>query len=117
MLSVAHVDVLPVDWLRERHAGTRLAPVEAPGRLPYGHGDIIGMAVDDLRARYAAKPDPDGMLPSEFTLRELRLVHEAVGGVALQRDNFRRAIQDQLVATGTRLAGTRGRPAELFTRG
>jgi hypothetical protein len=116
VLSVAHVDVLPADRLRGRHSGTRLASVDAPGRLPYGHGDIIRLAVEDLRARYAARPDPDGLLPREFTLRELRIAHEAVAGVPLQRDTFRRAIQDQLVATGTRSAGARGRPAELFTR-
>ncbi|HEY2176543.1 MAG TPA: NUDIX hydrolase, partial [Mycobacteriales bacterium] len=116
VLSVAHVDVLPADRLRGRHPGTRLALVDVPGRLPYGHGDIIRLAVEDLRARYAARPDPDGLLPREFTVRELRIVHEAVAGVPLQRDTFRRAIQDQLVATGTRSAGARGRPAELFTR-
>jgi ADP-ribose pyrophosphatase YjhB (NUDIX family) len=116
VLSVAHVDVLPADRLQGRHPGMRLASVDAPGRLPYGHGDIIRLAVEDLRARYAARPDPDGLLPREFTLRELRIVHEAVAGVPLQRDTFRRAIQDQLVATGTRSAGARGRPAELFTR-
>jgi 8-oxo-dGTP diphosphatase len=116
VLSVAHVDVLPADRLRERHPGTRLASVDAPGRLPYGHGDIIRLAVEDLRARYAGSPDPDGLLPREFTLRGLRLVHEAIAGIPLQRDTFRRAIQDQLVATGTRSAGARGRPAELFTR-
>ncbi len=32
------------------------------------------------RARYRDKPDPDRLLGEEFTLRELRLCHEAVAG-------------------------------------
>ncbi len=38
---------------------TRLVPVDAPGRLPYDHDDIIALAVAHVRSRYADKPDPD----------------------------------------------------------
>ena len=63
-----------------------------------------------------AEPDPDRLLGDEFTLRELRLAHEAVAGEALQRDAFRRTMEPHLVATGTTITGARGRPAELFRR-
>ncbi|UQX11493.1 NUDIX hydrolase [Candidatus Mycobacterium methanotrophicum] len=117
VLSVAHVDVVQVDRLSSRlAAGTRLMPVRAPGRLPYDHADIIARAVDHLRSYYRDKPDPDWLLGEEFTLRELRLAHEAVAEGTLQRDAFRRAMESQLVATGTMTTGTRGRPAELFRR-
>ena len=117
VLSVAHVDVVRADRLASRFAtDTRLVPVRSPGRLPYGHGGIIALAVDDIRSRYAREPDPDRLLDDEFTLRELRLTHEAVAGQALQRDWFRRAMERHLVPTGTTTTGTRGRPAELFQR-
>ncbi|WP_428844551.1 NrtR DNA-binding winged helix domain-containing protein [Mycolicibacterium hodleri] len=56
------------------------------------------------------------MLGSEFTLRQLRLAHEAVAGEALQRDWFRRAMEPRLEATGRSVAVGRGRPAALFRR-
>ena len=118
VLSVAHVEVVQAERLESRFADTtRLVPVETPGRLIYDHVDIIELAVDHVRSHYADKPDPDGLLGDEFTLRDLRLAHEAVAGRPLQRDTFRRAMEPQLVATGSMTAGTRGRPAELFRRG
>jgi 8-oxo-dGTP diphosphatase len=57
-----------------------------------------------------------GLLGEEFTLRDLRLVHEAVAGHELQRDTFRRAMEPHVDATCATTAGGRGRPAELFRR-
>ena len=117
VLSVAHVDVVRLDRLAARFAETtRLMPASAPGRLTYDHASIIDRAVDDLRSRYRTEPDPDRLLGDEFTLRQLRLAHEAVAGRALQRDAFRRAMEPHLVATGATITPGRGRPAELFRR-
>ncbi|OJZ63514.1 NrtR DNA-binding winged helix domain-containing protein [Mycolicibacterium diernhoferi] len=65
---------------------------------------------------YASTPDPDRLLGDGFTLRDLRLVHEAILGQELQRDTFRRAMEPHLEPTGERVAAGRGRPAELFRR-
>ncbi|MBI3224346.1 MAG: NUDIX hydrolase [Mycolicibacterium cosmeticum] len=117
VLSVAHVAVVPLDRVASRFVETtRLVPVSAPGRLIYDHADIIALAVDEVRARYVAAPDPDALLGDEFTLRDLRLVHEAVAGNELQRDTFRRAMETQIEPTGERVTVGRGRPAELFRR-
>jgi 8-oxo-dGTP diphosphatase len=117
VLSVAHIDVVRPDQLASRFAETtRLVPVEAPGRLPFDHPDIINRAVDRIRSDYKTRPDPDRLLGEEFTLRELRLAHEAIAGEGLQRDTFRRAMADHLVPTDTVITGIRGRPAELFRR-
>ena len=56
------------------------------------------------------------MLPEQFTLRELRHVHEAVAGHPLQRDNFRRSVEHLLTGTGVLVSRGPGRPAELFIR-
>ncbi|KAA0115065.1 NrtR DNA-binding winged helix domain-containing protein [Mycolicibacterium sp. P9-22] len=117
VLSVAHVAVVPFDRLSTRFAdATRLVPVDTPGRLVYDHAEIIALDVDDVRARYAAIPDPDRLLDDEFTLRDLRLAHETIAGEPLQRDTFRRAVEPHLEPTGQRLAIGWGRPAELFRR-
>jgi 8-oxo-dGTP diphosphatase len=117
VLSVAHLQVVRVDQLGARFPdATRLVPVARPGRLPYDHADIIVRAVDHIRSRYTDQPDPDGLLGEEFTLRELRLAHEAVAGKVLQRDTFRRVMERKLDATGVTTSGSRGRPAELFRR-
>lgn len=117
VLSVAHVAVVPAVRLSTRFPeAIRLVPVHAPGRLVYDHAEIIALAVDDVRARYAASPDPDRLLGEEFTLRDLRLAHEAIVGDPLQRDTFRRAMEPHLEPTGEKAAVGRGRPAELFRR-
>jgi hypothetical protein len=61
-------------------------------------------------------PDPRQLLPHEFTLRDLQLIHEAIAGAPLARDTFRRAMEPQLTATGRLSYGTVGKPARLFTR-
>lgn len=117
VLSVAHVDAVCIDRLDSRRAAdTRIVSAARPGRLPYGHDDIVRQAVADLRTRYIEAPDPDALLPEAFTLRELRIVHEAVAGERLQRDTFRRSMEHQLLATGELVTRGPGRPAELFTR-
>jgi 8-oxo-dGTP diphosphatase len=115
VLSVAHVVVLPY---RQPPADerTRLVPVHQPGRLWQDHREILRLVVDDLRLRYDDRPDPDGFLGEEFTLRELHRVHQAIDGKILQRDNFRRAMEPRLEPTGRYATGSRGRPAELFRR-
>jgi ADP-ribose pyrophosphatase YjhB (NUDIX family) len=117
VLSVAHVVVVRLDQLAARFRGaTRLMPARAPGRLTFDHPRIVGRAVKHLRSRYLTEPDPDGLLGEEFTLRQLRLAHEAVAGEPIQRDAFRRTMEAHIVATGRMVTAARGRPAELFRR-
>lgn len=116
VLSVAHVMVVPVSLLMSRSSATRLMPVDRPGQMPYGHAEIIAMALADARRRYEEQPDPDGLLPDVFTVLELRHVHTAVAGCGLQKDTFRRAMDPHLIGTGEMTSGTRGRPAALFHR-
>lgn len=123
VLSVAHVDVVPLTDLEEalKSAGVRLASVagepELIAALPYGHADIVAKAVEWLRAAYAEAPDPGALLDEPFTLRDLRELHEAVAGNTLMRDTFRRFMEPKLKVTGRMSDGTRGRPSRLWVRG
>ena len=114
VLSVAHVDAVPPDRLIPDAERARLTDVDALPPLPYGHEHIIERAVGFLRAQYESAPDPAGLLPSPFTLRELQALHEAVAGAVLPKDSFRRAMEGALRATGQSATGSLGKPARLF---
>ena len=117
VLSAAHWAVVSAGRVAPRwESETRLVPAHAPGRLIYDHRVIIVKALAHIRSRYADRPDPEGLLAAEFTLRELRLLHDVVAGRELDRDWFRRAMTPHLEPTGTMSTGARGRPAELFRR-
>ena len=122
VLSVAHVDMVPLAALREAlaHDGVRLVSVstepDVVARLPYGHADIVRKSVEWIRAVYAESPDPGALLDEPFTLRELRSLHEVVAGETLMRDTFRRFMEPQLEGTGKMSDGTRGRPSRLWVR-
>lgn len=132
-LSVAHALCLPERAL----SGARgeLVPIRADGTpdvagpLLFDHATIVADAVAGLRERYEirqrlvdARPDPDGFLDAEFTLLQLRRVHEAVVGDELHKDNFARRMQPFLEpVTGADgevvlSSAQRGRPARLFRR-
>lgn len=122
VLSVAHVDVVPLAALEEalRSDGVRLASVTGEGELisglPYGHAEMVAKAVEWLRAAYAEAPDPGALLEEPFTLKDLRDLHETVAGEALMRDTFRRFMEPKLKGTGQMSDGTRGRPSRLWVR-
>jgi len=123
VLSVAHVAVVRPGQLDSLGSGaaaqTRLAPVDRPGELAWDHPDIVRLAKNDIRERYAEEPDPERLLGNRFTMRELRQLHQAVAGKGdIDRDRFRRAMERHLIGTQEmqESTGTRGRPAELFRR-
>jgi ADP-ribose pyrophosphatase YjhB (NUDIX family) len=125
VLSVAHVAVVRPDQLKSLGRGTakstRLVSVDRPGELAWDHPNIVKRAKEYVRSRYEEQPDPDRLLGNTFTLRELRLVHDAVADndePPWDRDAFRRRMHNLLVPTGVKSenTGSRGRPAQLFRR-
>ena len=134
VISAAHLDVVPPDALTGRgpDADLRLAPVRPnppggrrPGsilelpdgqdRLPFDHEAIARLAVDRMRDAHEARPDPHGLLGRTFTIRRLRLLHEAVAGEPLQKDTFRRTMLPHLRRLDDQEEGAVGRPAQLYT--
>jgi 8-oxo-dGTP diphosphatase len=113
VLSVAHVAVVPASALGPL---PRLTPVDQAVGLRYDHDAIVQLAVDWLRSRYRDAPDPERLLPAEFTLRDLQLLHEAVLGERVMKDAFRRGMIDGLVETGRLSTGSVGKPARLWRR-
>lgn len=60
------------------------------------------------------KPDPHRLLPDEFTLLQLRRLHEAVQGRPLVKDTFRRAMRPHLQPTDRFSSGEVGKPARIY---
>jgi hypothetical protein len=92
-------------------AATRLGPAM--------RGDdrrIIATALARLRGKLAYRPLVFELLPVEFTLFQLQHVVEALAGMRLHKQNFRRMVMHAALveATGRTLAMPRGRPAELY---
>ncbi|WP_210605656.1 NUDIX hydrolase [Brevibacterium oceani] len=94
----------------------RLVPVHEVHELSAEHQEIVRVAVHRLRALHERTPDPFGLLESEFSLRQLRELHEIVAGESLQADTFRRTMLPLLDPTGQAVSQGRGRPAQTFTR-
>ncbi len=93
-----------------------LVPVHEVHELSAEHQEIVRVAVHRLRALHERTPDPFGLLESEFSLRQLRELHEIVAGESLQADTFRRTMLPLLDPTGQAVSQGRGRPAQTFTR-
>jgi 8-oxo-dGTP diphosphatase len=87
-----------------------------PLTLAFDHAEILGMAVKRIRGKLDYAPIGFELLPPAFSLRDLRLVHEAILGRRLNKDSFRRRILDRglVVATGQRATGVGHRPPELY---
>ena len=94
---------------------------EDPGRrlgrpLALDHRRILASALGRLRGKLRYRPVVFELLRSTFTLLKLQRTVEALAGVRLHKQNFRRLVEQGGLVEGTgRLeAGTGGRPAELF---
>jgi hypothetical protein len=88
-----------------------------PGQaMALDHRRILATALGRLRGKLRYRPVVFELLPRDFTLSRLQGVVEALTGVGLHKQNFRRlVIQGKLVEpTGQRESHTGGRPAELF---
>ena len=103
-------DDLALAFLRE---GEVLLP-DGQVSLPFEHDLVVAAALTRLQETYEQSPDPGGLMPKVFTIRQLRDVHEAILDRPLDKDTFRRHMEPSLTATGLMSSGTIGKPARLF---
>ncbi len=77
---------------------------------------VVATALGRLRGKLTYRPVVFELLPDEFTLLDLQTTVEALAGVRLHKQNFRRLVERTRLVEGTgRLAeSTGGRPPEVF---
>jgi hypothetical protein len=98
-------------------AARRWPPAPLPGRpMALDHRRILATALGRLRGKLKYRPVVFELLPPTFTLLQLQRVVEALAGVRLHKQNFRRLVETGglVEGTGRRHPPTGGRPAELF---
>jgi hypothetical protein len=84
--------------------------------MVFDHRRILATAIARLRGKMKYRPVVFELMPPAFTLLELQRAVEAISGVRLHKQNFRRLVEAQGLVEGTGKSATlaRGRPAELF---
>lgn len=80
------------------------------------HRRILATAVSRLRGKIKYRPVIFELMAEAFTLSALQRAVEAIAGVPLHKQNFRRALEraELVEGLGRMDADTGGRPAELF---
>jgi hypothetical protein len=80
------------------------------------HRRILATGLSRIRGKIKYRPVVFELMPAEFTLSALQRTVEAIAGVPLHKQNFRRVVEreDLVEGLGRQDADTGGRPAELF---
>ena len=102
-VSIAHSLGLP--WELASQAYGEWLPLSSAGtlrgtKLLFDHPAILAEAVTRMRERYEVDPDPYHLLTDDFSLLELRRLHEAVLGERVAKDTFNRRMRVALEETG-----------------
>jgi hypothetical protein len=84
--------------------------------MMFDHRRILATAIARLRGKMKYRPVVFELMPPSFTLLELQRTVEAISGIRLHKQNFRRLVEGQGLVEGTGKVASyaRGRPAELF---
>ncbi|CAN0103845.1 unnamed protein product, partial [Discosporangium mesarthrocarpum] len=120
---------LIVEALRDRQAAARLDGRDEPvdegalaeaarlgAPMALDNRRILATALGRIRGKLKYRPVVFELLPATFTLLTLQRTVEALGGVRLHKQNFRRLVLTGglVEPTGRQSAPARGRPAELY---
>lgn len=105
---------LVAEAMRDRDSGRPLALADRP--MASDHRRILATGLGRLRSKLRYRPVLFELAPPTFTLSALQAAAEAVVGLRLHKQNFRRGVERTglVEPTGQVSTGTGGRPAELF---
>ncbi|WP_269514027.1 NUDIX hydrolase [Brevundimonas subvibrioides] len=105
---------LVAEALRDGQEATPPALGDRP--MSSDHRRILATGLGRLRSKLRYRPVLFELMPQTFTLSGLQAAAEAVVGLNLHKQNFRRGVERTglVEATGRLSTGTGGRPAELF---
>jgi len=99
----------------ERGLGAAPAGLVSGVAMALDHRRILATALGRLRGKIKYRPVVFELMPPAFTLLQLQRTVEALAGVRLHKQNFRRLVEQQglVEETGQISAATGGRPARL----
>jgi hypothetical protein len=103
-----------IEEARREKAGERKF---IPGlAMPHDHRRILATGIARLRAKIKYRPVVFELMPPHFTLLQLQNTVEALAGLHLHKQNFRRLVQGQGLVEETDgvTHDRRGRPAKLY---
>lgn len=85
--------------------------------MQHDHRRILATAMARLRTKIKYRPVVFELLPPRFTLLQLQETVQALAGLQIHKQNFRRLVKSQglVEETGGQSQDTKGRPAQLFT--
>lgn len=111
-------------WEARRDAKSGLSSEAAPKRMMASFGQpmildhrrILATALDRVRGKLKYRPVVFELLPATFTLLQLQRIVEALAGLRIHKQNFRRLVENAglVEGTGELHHQPKGRPAELF---
>jgi len=107
---------LVVEAARDQgRVGEERKTVATGAAMAVDHRRILATAVGRLRGKIKYRPVVFELMPPNFTLSELQRTVEALSGVRLHKQNFRRLVEQQglVEETGEISAATGGRPARM----
>jgi hypothetical protein len=102
---------------RDRNQKPPKIPAAALGEpMISDHRRILATAIGRLRGKIKYRPVIFELMPERFTLLDLQKVVEAILGLPLHKQNFRRSLDRSglVEGLGSFTQATGGRPAELF---
>jgi hypothetical protein len=107
---------IPAEALRDS-GRAETADSRAFGRaMAFDHRRILATAMGRLRGKLKYRPVVFELMPPDFTLLQLQRTVEAVSGIRLHKQNFRRMVEQSglVEPTGRFASFGAGRPAEQF---
>ena len=100
---------LVAEAVRDRALTPPGGPLPPLGRdMVFDHRRILATAMGRLRGKMKYRPVVFELMPPEFTLLELQRTVEALSGIRLHKQNFRRLVEGQGLVEGT--GACRARP-------
>ncbi len=92
-------------------------PIASGLAMKHDHRRILATAMARLRAKIKYRPVVFELLPPRFTLLQLQNTVEALAGLRLHKQNFRRLVMAQglVEETNDQTTAIKGRPAKLFS--
>lgn len=107
---------LIAEYWMDRGADDSLLKANFGESMAFDHRRILATGLGRVRGKLRYRPVVFELLPPTFTLLRLQRVVEALTGLRLHKQNFRRQVERSglVDGTGRRAEKTGGRPAELF---